>query len=136
MALHTNLFHGYGPFGKPSLEFGPVLQTEVGRLQLNGNLIFDRPLGPARAATQLKYQWQAKYHWKPQMHFGLQGFGELGDWNHWASSKNQSHRAGPMLSGTFGLGAGQSFKYELAYLAGSIYGQRGHMVTTRLQYVF
>ena len=35
----------------PAFEFGPVLQTEVGRLQLNGNLIFDRPLGAARGGV-------------------------------------------------------------------------------------
>ena len=136
VALHTNLFHGYGAFGKPAFEFGPVLQTEVGRLQLNGNLIFDRPLGAARGATGLKYQWQAKYHWKPELHFGLQGFGELGDWNHWAPSKSQSHRIGPMISGTLPMGAARAFKYEAALLSGSIYGQHGHMFTTRLQYVF
>ena len=43
--------------GRKDLEFGPVLQTEFGREQLNANLLFDRMFRtetPSR--LQMKYQ--------------------------------------------------------------------------------
>jgi hypothetical protein len=84
----------------------------------------------------LKYQWQAKYRWKEGFHCGLQGFGELGDWNQWLPDNQQSHRAGPMISGTLPMGAARAFKYEAAYLFGSTYATPGNMFSMRLQYVF
>lgn len=139
VALHTNLVHNYdtGFGGGQVLEFGPVLQTDIGRVQVNANLVFERGLGRgAGKPTQLKYQWQLKYRWKPGLHVGLQGFGELGEWDNWAVRSRQSHRAGPVLSGTLPLGDTQSFRYQAALLSGSIYGQPGHMFSMRLQYVF
>lgn len=138
VALHTNLIKYYEPGTSfNALEIGPVFQTEVGRVQLNANLIFEKIFNDVSPASpQLKYQWQVKYRWKPAFHFGLQGFGELGDWDQWLPGSQQSHRAGPMISGTFPLGATQAFKYEAAYLFGSTYGSPGNMFSMRLQYVF
>lgn len=135
LALHTNLVHNYG--GGNALEYGPVLQTELGRLQLNANLIFERPFNTGRAnPTQLKYQWQTKYRWKPAFQFGLQGFGEVGPWDHWSPGNRQSHRLGPMISGILPVGNAGEFKYQAAFLTGSIYGSDGHMFSMRLQYEF
>jgi hypothetical protein len=87
------------------------VQTDIGRMQLNGNLVFERGLGdgPPRD-TQLKYQWQVKYRWNQGLHVGLQGFGEPGKWNDWEPSRQQSHRAGPMTAGTLPIGGNQAFK--------------------------
>ncbi|MES2072544.1 MAG: hypothetical protein V4488_19445 [Pseudomonadota bacterium] len=137
LALHSNLARAHDSDEGYTLEFGPAVQTEVGRLQLNGNLFFERDFrSEYGGATQLKYQWQARYHWKPALEFGLQGFGELGDWNHWAPRNRQSHRAGPALFGSLPVGASQTIKYQVAYLSGSIYGSHGNMLTLRLQYAF
>jgi len=137
LAVHTLLIRNRGPMPGYVFEFGPILQTDIGRVQLNGNLVFERGLGDGPPAdTQLKYQWQVKYRWKSAIHIGLQGFGELGKWNDWAPRSQQSHRAGPMISGTIALGQEQAFKYEAAYLMGSVYGRDGNMFSMRLQYVF
>ena len=137
LALHTNLVHNYNRGAGQALEYGPALQTELGRAQINANLVFERSFGRAvPRPTQLKYQWQVKYRWKPGLHFGLQGFGELGEWDNWAVRSRQSHRAGPMVSGTLPLGEDESFKYEMALLNGSIYGKPGYMFSMRLQHVF
>ena len=137
LALHTNLYFEQGPGSGYALEFGPALQTEVGRLQINANLIFERSFATAvPQPTQLKYQWQLKYRYRPEFQFGLQGFGEVGEWNHWAPSGKQSHRAGPMVAGTWSLGGKQAIKYQLAYLSGKIYTLDGHMLSLRLQYIF
>lgn len=53
-----------------------------------------------------------------------------------APKNYQSHRVGPMISGTYALGGKQALKYQLAVLYGSIYSVNGYMVSTRIQYVF
>jgi hypothetical protein len=136
LALHTDLIYKYCGGGH-AFEYGPALQTDVGRVQLNANLIFERPFDtPTAQPTQLKYQWQAKYRWRPEFQFGLQGFGELGPWDNWAPRGRRSHRAGPMIAGSLPIGATDAFKYQAAFLKGSVYGTRGHMWSMRLQYVF
>lgn len=138
LAVHTNLISYREAGAGYALEAGPVVQTEVGRTQLNANVFLDRSYhGTERSRAQMKYQWQAKYRWKPGFQFGVQGFGELGDWDHWAPHGKQSHRAGPVISGTLPLGSGtQALKYQVAYLGGSIRGRHGKMLSMRLQYVF
>ena len=137
LAIHSNLRLNHDAADGTVLQLGPVLQTEVGRLQLNGNLLFDRTLRAATAVpTELKYQWQAKYHWRAGLHFGLQGFGELGPWDQWLPAARQSHRVGPVLTGTLKLGRKESLRYSVAYLVGKSSGQQGQMVSVRLQYAF
>lgn len=135
VAIHSNLISGQMDQNDTALEIGPVFQTDVGRLQINTNLIFEQALGSDTGRPpQLKYQWQAKYRWNPAWHTGLQGFGELGDWNQW--SKRQSHRWGPVLSGSLSVGGKQRVEYQAAYLTGSVYGGGGDMISVRLQYVY
>jgi hypothetical protein len=137
LALHTNLIRAHDSEEGYTLEFGPALQTEIGKLQLNGNVFFQRPYhSEYGGATQMTYQWQAKYGWRQGLQFGLQGLGELGDWNHWAPRSQQSHRAGPALFGSLDIGGSQMIKYQASYLTGSIYGKHGNMLIARLQYVF
>lgn len=137
LAVHTNLIGNRDRADGVDLEFGPALQTDMGRTQLNANVFFVRNFGAdTPSPTQMRYQWQAKYRWKPWLQFGLQGFGELGPWDHWARHARQSHRAGPMLAGSWDVGAGQGVKYEAAWLSGSIYGRHGSMFSMRLQYLF
>ena len=135
VAIHSNLISGQTDQNDNALEIGPVLQTDVGRVQINTNLIFEQALGSDTGRPpQLKYQWQAKYRWNAAWHTGLQGFGELGDWNQW--SRRQSHRWGPVVAGSLPLGGKQRVQYQAAYLTGSVYGSSGDMLSVRLQYVY
>lgn len=137
LALHTVLIRGHDRNDGDALELGPALQTDVGRVQLNFNAFLDRTWRPVRAKpTQLKIQWQAKYRVRNGPHFGIQGFGELGDWDDWAPRKDQSHRAGPMVQMRWPLGDGQALQLDAAYLWGKVYGGRGRMFTMRAQYLF
>ncbi len=110
--------------GKAPWEFkiGPLFQTEFGKLQLNGNVLFERKFGPNdaddRHVTEIGYQWQAKYRWKPALEFGAQGMGEMGGWDHWDSANNQNHRVGPAVFGKLALGHKQAIKYNAAWLFG------------------
>ena len=136
LALHTLWLAPQNPAGGSSLEFGPVFQTDIERTQVNVNLIFGRGFGPlGEEPTQLNYQWQLRYRWQRLLNFGAEGFGELGQWNHWAARDEQSHRAGPALFGTVRAGPG-AFAWQAAYLVGKTFGIHANMFTARLKYDF
>jgi hypothetical protein len=137
VAVHATLIKNADSYEGYEFEAGPVLQTDIGRTQINANIFFDRTFNASTSSpTQLKYQWQIKRRWKPALQFGLQGFGELGDWNHWSPRDEQSHRAGPAVFGSLPLGNGQTLLYQAACLFGSTYGQNGTMFSMRVQYAF
>lgn len=103
-------------------KFGPLLQTEFDRLQLNANALFERKFGGDREPGEereweMQYQWQVKYRWQPAFEFGAQGFGELGEWNDWEPTDRQEHLAGPAVFGKIALGGGK-IAYNAAVLAG------------------
>ncbi len=136
VALHTQLVNRERDHGNV-LEFGPAVQTEIGHTQLNANVFFERGFHSASpSATQLKYQWQAKYRTRSNLKLGLQGFGELGTWNHWLPRAQQSHRAGPVMSGVWPLAGAQAVQANAALLVGSTYGRNGSMFSLRIQYLF
>jgi len=116
-----------------SYEYGPVLQTEFGRTQVNLNALFERvrrsgSWGPLR----LKYQWQLRQHSRSWLQPGLQGFGELGDWDHWSGHSQQSNRAGPAVFATLPPGGQHALQVQAAYLAGRTYGDSGRMFSLRV----
>ena len=138
LAVHASLIRNEGYEPGYAIEMGPVLQTEIGRLQINGNVFFEREFpddGPAEP-TQMKYQWQLRYHAHPLLNPGLQGFGELGTWDDWDACRRQSHRAGPALFGTWRIAPGHALQYQAAMLFGRVYGQTGTMFSMRVLYAF
>lgn len=137
LAFHTKVERAQDGSGELGAEFGPVLQTEFGRTQLNLNLFFEREYRVAQPKPmQVKYQWQVKYRWIEKLQFGAQGFGEVGQWNEWLPRARQSHRAGPALFGSWDLGGGHEWKYEAAYLAGTNSARNARSVAMRIQYAF
>jgi len=117
--------------------FGPLFQTEFGKVQLNGNVLFQRNYrADAAAAMQLGYQWQAKYRWQPKLELGFQGFGELGQWNHWDPAGERSHRAGPAMFGKLALGDHQAIRYNAAWLVGASANAPSHNLRLQIEYEF
>ena len=134
VAIHAAVIKDSSASNGYSIEYGPVLQTDIGRTQLNLNVFFDHDYGSSSdGSTGMKYQWQVKRRWLPQLQYGLQGFGELGNWNHWNPRDQQSHRAGPALFGNLAFGARTTLLYQAAILFGSTYGQNGNMFSVRAQ---
>jgi hypothetical protein len=82
------------------------------------------------------YQWQAKYRWKPAFEFGLQGFGEMGEWDNWAPRAAQSHRFGPALFGKILLGGSQEIEYKTSYLMDLSSRARSHGFRLETEYKF
>ena len=137
VAVHANLIRAAESSEGYALEIGPVLQTDVDRTQLNLNLFFERGYRTDEPSpTSLKYQWQIKQRWRPALQFGLQGFGELGEWDNWAPRDRQSHRAGPAVFGTLPLGTQRSLIYQAAILKGQVNGRNATMFSTRVQLAF
>lgn len=130
LAVHVQVVHPHDRSEPRAIEFGPVLQTDIGRTQLNANLFFERESGAGARPTQLKYQWQVRHRWRPGLHVGAQGFGEPGRWDRFSPRSAQSHRAGPALFGRFDLGE-RRLNWQAAWLGGSTYGRHGHMLSVR-----
>jgi hypothetical protein len=121
--------------------FGPLFQTEYGKLQLNGNLLFERAFGHADGSgvpyvTLFSYQWQAKYRWKQEFEYGLQGMGELGKWNDWNKQADQTHNAGPAVFGRFVLGKRQAIRYNAAWLIGTSNAAANHTFRMQVEYEY
>ena len=124
--------------GNEPYEFklGPLFQTDFGKLQLNGNMLFERKFSGSGGpyTTNFGYQWQAKYRWQPILEFGVQGFGDMGKWNDWDTPA--SHRIGPAIFGKFALGNRQAIKYNAAWLLKASNAAPANTLRMQVEYEF
>lgn len=119
------------------VEWGPLFETDFGRIQLNANALLKRNYrAEGLAETQLLYQWQAKYRWMPRFEFGFQGFGEMGKWDQWAPADERSHRAGPAVFGKLPVGERQAIRYNAAWLVGASQAASDHTFRMQVEYEF
>lgn len=123
------------------LRAGPLLQATVGRLQLNGNAMFERVLGGADGdsvaqVTNIGYQWQTRFRAGGTFDFGIQGFGEMGKWDQWGKTTEQNHRMGPAVFGKLALGEYQAIKYNAAWLAGVTDAAPNTTLRMQIEYEF
>lgn len=119
------------------VKYGPLFQTEFGQLQLNGNVLLESHYeSAAPTVTEMEYQWQAKYRWKPAFEFGLQGFGQVGKWDHWDPAAERSHRVGPAVFGKIPMGGRQAIKYNAAWLVGTSSNAPEHNFRIQVEYEF
>jgi len=87
---------------------GPMLQKDVGRSQMNLNILFERQVGAgAENETEVAYAGQVKWRGRPEREWGLQAFGE-----------EDEHRLGPALFSSHRLHNGNKFKFDAALLFG------------------
>ena len=119
------------------VKWGPLFQTEFGKVQLNANFLFQRSYHAAEPSNmQFMYQWQAKYRWKPAFEFGLQGFGETGTYDNWSPADEQNHRMGPAVFGKLPMGGGHAIKYNAAWLLGASKAAPDNTVRLQVEYEF
>jgi hypothetical protein len=119
------------------LVFGPLLEKHLGKLRLNLNLLLSRAYRADHAKPmQLGYQFQARYPFHPVADIGMQAFGDLGKWNAWARRRQQSHRLGPAVFGTFTIGDRYGIHYDAALLFEAANRQRGRTFRAALSYEF
>lgn len=119
------------------VKWGPLLQKDFGKVQANVNLLFQRSYHAAQPSTlQFLYQWQLKYRYKPEIEYGVQGFGETGDYDNWAPESEQSHRMGPAIFGKLPLSGHQAIKYNAAVLLGASRAAPDSTFRFQLEYEF
>ncbi len=123
------------------LKLGPLLQTEFGKVQLNGNLLFERhvrgePDPEVPRVTEMGYQMQVKYRYQPAFEFGLQAFGEMGKWDHWNPREEQNHRLGPALFGKISMGSHETIRYNAAWLVGASKAAPDRTFRLQVEYEF
>ena len=120
--------------------FGPLLQTEFGRIQVNSNFFLKRQVrqmaGSDPQVTEFHYQLQAKYRLMREFEYGVQAFGELGKWNHWDSRDQQNHRIGPAIFGKIPLEGKQAIRYDAAWLFGVSKAAPDSTLRVQLEYEF
>jgi hypothetical protein len=118
-------------------KYGPLFQTEYRKLQLNVNLLLETKFGNGnQTETAFQYQWQVKYRWRMQFEFGLQGFGETGEWDNWASSDEQEHKLGPTIFGKVPVGSHAAVKYNAAWLVGMTDATPDNTFRMQMEYEF
>ncbi len=133
LALERPMDHAEGW----EVKLGALLQKEFGKVQLNFNPILERHFdAEEKSETELVYEWQAKYRHTQAFEFGMQGFGEVGKWNDWEDSDEQTHMAGPAVFGKLPLGEHDAIKYDLALLYGLNDHTADHTLRMTLEYEF
>lgn len=128
VALYAQAVHDLQSTREHALEYGLLLQGDLGRTQINVNLVWDQPHGAVSGGpTTLKLQWQLRHRWLPAWHAGLMGFDELGPWDQWAPHQRQSHRLGPALW----WAPAKGLDLSAVWLEGKVFGRVGHMASLR-----
>lgn len=117
--------------GLNEIEFGPLLQKQVGREQFNLNFEFARELVDG-AKTELGYGWQWKHRGNPKFEYGLQGFGKLGAIDELGEEHN--FKVGPAVFGTARLASGHKLKYDGAVLFGATHDAADTTLRFQLEY--
>lgn len=119
------------------VKWGPLFQTQLGKTQVNANVLFERSYrGESPSETELLYQWQVKYLWKRFFDFGVQGFGEVGKWDHWEPASERSHRIGPAIFGKQLLGGRKMIVYNAAWLVGTNSSSPDNTLRLQVEYEF
>ena len=119
------------------VKWGPLFETDFGKIQLNANALFKRNYRVQEAGeTEFLYQWQAKYRWIREFEFGFQGFGEMGKWNRWANADERSHRVGPAVFGKLPVGNRQAIRYNAAWLLGASKAAPDHTFRVQVEYEY
>ena len=111
---------------------GPLFEAGFGLYTANLNFLLHRDYrADAYNPMQLDYQWQIKRRITSSIELGMQGFGELGQWNHWAPQDQQQHRLGPAVLGKLDLDGKRVIHYNAALLFDAF--DRQNAVTFRAQ---
>lgn len=105
-----------------NLVIGGLFRKDIKKLEVNFNPYFEKSWGIRTSESILMgYQWQGKYRFfqtrkQSTLSIGVQGFGELGQWNHWTQLQDQTHRIGPALFYRWRVHDEKSWNGSVAYL--------------------
>jgi len=116
LGLFAELARDYAE-GRNAIKLGPMFQKEIGSVQANINLFFERALGAgADPGAEISYQYQLKWRGDPRFEPGLQGFGSMGRTNDFGHETQGN--IGPAFFGQIPTGGRSKLKYNAAVLFG------------------
>jgi hypothetical protein len=121
------------------IKLGPLFQWDTGVLRWNFNPLFQRNVHTNDGEshhTEMGYESQVAYHLKSGMDLGVQAFGDMGEWNHWLASSEQSHRIGPMAAGKIKLGGRNQIRWNAAFLFGATHASPDNQFRLQAEYEF
>ncbi|MCE2680054.1 MAG: hypothetical protein LW629_06305 [Burkholderiales bacterium] len=117
--------------------YGPMLQSEWGKFQGNANLFIQKHVRATEAFdTELRYQLQLKYRHAEKLEWGVQAFGNTGQWNHWSARSAQEFKIGPALFGKIKLGGKEAIKWNAALLTGTTQATPSNTFRLQAEYEF
>ena len=116
LGLFSELAYDY-PVRRSAIALGPMFQKEIGAIQGNLNLIFERELGRnAEPGAAINYEFQVKWRGNSRFEPGLQAIGTLGRTNNFGHETETS--VGPAFFGQIVTGPRNKLKYDAAVLFG------------------
>ena len=132
LGLFAEFASDYGS-GLNAIKIGPMFQTQVGPVQSNLNILFERQLGAeAEPGAAIDYQWQLKWRGNPHFEPGLQGFGTLGRTNNFGHQTE--NRIGPAFFGQVVTSPRHKIKYDAAVLFGLTNNTASTTVRFQIEY--
>jgi hypothetical protein len=119
-------------------KWGPLFQADIGsQVQANLNFLIEKHVRAAEGEkAELGYEWQVKYRWRPEFEFGVQGFGDVGPWDHWEPRSEQPHSVGPALFGKVRVAERHVIKYNAGVLFGLTHGSPRNTLRMQAEYEF
>lgn len=98
-----------------AIEAGPLLEKQIGDEIYNLNFIFERKL-KSGANTEALYRAQWKHRAGRALEYGVQAFGELGEFG--SLGEGDEHKVGPALFGSVDAGNHAKWQWDAALLVG------------------
>lgn len=116
LGLFAELAYDY-PVRRNAIAIGPMFQKEIGALQGNLNVIFERELAHGgEPGAEINYEWQVKWRGNARFEPGLQSIGSLGRTNDFGHQTEAN--LGPAFFGQICTGPRNKLRYDAAVLFG------------------
>ena len=114
-----------------------MFQTEWGKIQGNFNIFIQKHVRATETFdTELHYQMQVKYRNSKQLEWGVQGFGNVGQWDRWNSASKQEFKMGPALFGKIKTSTKEAIKWNAALLVGTTNASPNTILRVQTEYEF
>ncbi len=120
------------------LTLSPMLQTDIGDVQVNLNPMVTKVVGgPAYgAATQLGFQYQFRVRTSGPLDYGIQGFGYGKSWAAENVVFNRWNNVGPAVFGRVPLDSGRAIQFDAGLLFGTSNDAPTRTVRAQVEYEF
>jgi hypothetical protein len=122
------------------LTFGPIFQSDIGKIRLTANPFISVEVGAhSAAAPEFKYAFRAQYMLNAYFNPSIEFYGKMGEMIADTPAREQQHQLGPVISGgvsLHGLGLPGKIGYEAGMLFGLTESTAARTYKGKLEYEF